>query len=164
LKQNSSIMLEGADHLDKIIEFMEGFMTEFKEGFDKLYEIDIKTIDELHNLANSISALQQKINNFLYKARGYEEKLLGKSGHISDSGEHSFRDWFENSGKKAFGDTRAYAQIEASQERFRREMNDAMDANMHDSLDEFKKMEKESGVMYGLLDKMYDESKIEPRP
>ncbi|SFP67982.1 Methyl-accepting chemotaxis protein (MCP) signalling domain-containing protein [Hydrogenimonas thermophila] len=90
LKQNSATMSEGAEHLDDIISFMEEFMNNFKIGFDKLYEIDIKTINELHNLADSISALQQKINNFLFKIRGYEEKLVGNSKHITDSGKNSF--------------------------------------------------------------------------
>ena len=158
LKQNSSVMLEGSDHLDEIIRFMEGFMTDFKEGFDKLYEIDLQTIDELNNLADSISGLQQKINNFLFKARGYEEKLIGKSRIIDDAGSHSFKEWFENSGKKAFEKTEAYGQITASQTRFEQDMNDAMQANMKDSLQDFQNMEKETHVMYRLLDSMTHEA------
>ena len=163
LKQNSSVMLEGSDHLDEIIRFMEGFMTDFKEGFDKLYEIDLQTIDELNNLADSISGLQQKINNFLFKARGYEEKLIGGSHPINDSGDHSFKEWFENSGKKAFGQTEAYRQIGASQNRFETDMNDAMDATMKESLDDFRKMEDETRVMYRLLDDMTQEAHRTPK-
>ncbi len=158
LKQNSTMMSEGAEHLDDIIGFMEEFMENFKSGFDQLYEIDIQTIDELHNLADSISALQQKINNFLFKIRGYEEKISGKSNHITDSGQNSFDNWYNNSGKKAFEDTRAYKEISASQDRFEKSMDQAMDANMKDSLNDFQNIEKESDDMYKLLDNMKREA------
>ncbi len=158
LKQNSAAMTEGSEHLDEIINFMQEFMENFKVGFDQLYEIDIQTIDELHNLADSISSLQQKINNFLFKIRGYEEKLVGQSNRIDDSGRNSFDDWFNTSGKKAFDQTNAYTQIEASQKRFERGMDNAMDATMKDSLGDFKKLENESDEMYKLLDNMKQEA------
>jgi len=160
LKQNSSTMAEGSNHLDEIIDFMQNFMESFREGFNKLYEIDLQTIDELHNLADSISALQQKINNFLYKIRGYEEKIIGKSNQIDDNFSHNFDDWFHKSGKKAFENTKAYQHIQASQNRFAGNMNSAMDATMHNSVKDFQNMEKESDTMYKLLDEMQEESKI----
>ncbi len=158
LKQNSSVMLDGADHLDEIIRFMEEFMSQFKEGFDTLYEIDLQTIDELQILADSIAALQQKINNFLYRSRGYEEKLSGGSRHIDDAGKNGFDEWYSGTGKKAFEKTRSYGEIQASQERFVREMNEAMDSPMKDSLQSFRRMESETRTMYGLLDSMNEEA------
>jgi len=160
LKQNSATMSEGAQHLDEIIKYMEEFMGNFKTGFDKLYEIDVKTIDELHNLADSISALQQKINNYLFKIRGYKEKLIGDSKHISDSGENSFNNWYNNSGKIAFGNTKAYRDIKSSQNRFEKNMDKIMDSNMENSIDNFKNLENESNTMYKLLDDMKDETRI----
>jgi len=160
LKQNSSTMTEGSDHLDGIIDFMQNFMETFRDGFNKLYEIDLQTIDELHNLADSISALQQKINNFLFKIRGYEEKLIGKSKRINDNMQHSFNGWFNNSGKRAFQDTKAYQSIRASQDRFENSMNSAMDATMQASIKDFQNMEKETDTMYKLLDDMQAQSKI----
>ena len=159
LKQNSTTMSEGAEHLDGIIAFMEEFMGNFKSGFDALYEIDMQTIEELHNLANSISALQQKINNFLFKIRGYEEKIAGKSQHITDTGQNSFDNWYRNSGKQAFKETKAYKDIQSSQDRFEKGMDRAMDSNMKDSIDDFKKLEIESDDMYKLLDDMNKQTK-----
>jgi len=160
LKQNSSTMTESSDHLDDIINFMQEFMQNFREGFNKLYEIDLQTIDSLHNLADSISALQQKINNFLFKIRGYEEKITGKSNRIEDNSSNNFDTWFNKSGKQAFGDTKAYQNIQSSQNRFEGNMNSAMDANMHNSIKDFQNMEKESDTMYKLLDDMQEQSKI----
>jgi methyl-accepting chemotaxis protein len=158
LKQNSSAMSEGSDRLEEIIHFMEEFMNSFKEGFEKLYEIDIQTINELHSLADSVSALQQKINNFLYKIRAYEEKIIGNSNRIEDNRGHNFDDWFNNSGKQAFSQTKAYKNIQASQNRFESDMNKAMDATMHNSASNFQNMEVESDTMYKLLDDMKDET------
>jgi len=160
LKQNSALMSEGANHLDGIIEFMQGFMDDFKGGFDQLYEIDVKTIDELHNLANSVSALQQKINNFLFKIRGYEEKIVGDSNKISDNSENSFNNWYNSAGKKSFGATSSYRESKESQQRFEKDMDNAMESNMKDSLGDFKKLEDESKEMYRLLDDMKDQSRI----
>ncbi|WP_151900129.1 methyl-accepting chemotaxis protein [Sulfurimonas hydrogeniphila] len=159
LKQNSSIMLEASESLDQIIGSMETFMNNFKEGFDKLYEIDLKTINELHNLADAISALQQKINNFLYKIRAYEEKLIGNGNPMNDNGSHSFDTWKNESGKKAFGQTKAYQQIDASQKRFAQGVDDAMEATMKTSLQDFQGMEEESKNMYRLLNDMENEAK-----
>ena len=160
LKQNSTTMSEATEHLDGIINFMEGFMSSFKDGFDKLYDIDMKTIDELHNLANSISALQQKINNFLFKIRGYEEKIVGKSKHITDSGQNSFNNWYGNAGKQAFGKTKAYRDIQSSQNRFEKNMDDAMEGNMQKSIGDFKNLENESDDMYKLLDDMNSQTQV----
>ena len=160
LKQNSTTMSEGAEHLDGIIGFMEEFMGNFKSGFDTLYEIDMKTIDELHNLANSIAALQQKINNFLFKIRGYEEKIVGESRRITDDGQNSFDNWYNSSGKKAFEDTKAYRDIRHSQDRFEKSMDSAMDADMENSVKDFKKLENESDDMYRLLDDMKNQTKL----
>ncbi len=159
LNQNSSLMADGVEQLNEIIDFMNEFMGNFKEGFDKLYEIDIKTIDELHNLANSLSALQQKINNFLFKSRGYEEKIVGQSRHIDDSGVNSFQNWYDESGKKAFEGTRGYAQIEASQHRFEESMDEVMNAQA-DSREAFARMNRETDTMYKLLDDMNRERHI----
>ena len=159
LKQNSSTMSEGSDHLEEIIHFMQEFMENFKDGFNKLYEIDLQTIDELQNLADSISALQQKINNFLFKIRGYEEKIIGEGDRIGDNNTHSFNEWFNNSGKKAFLETKAYKNIQASQDRFETNMDKAMDATMNGSRKEFQRVEKETDNMYQLLDDMQNESK-----
>ncbi|WP_353662689.1 methyl-accepting chemotaxis protein [Hydrogenimonas sp. SS33] len=158
LKQNSSRMSEGTENLETIINFMHQFMEEFKQGFDNLYEIDMNTIEELQSLADSISALQQKINNFLFKIRGYEEKLIGKGEYISDFGKHSFREWHNNAGKQAFSKTASYLEIENSQERFQEKMNDAMDAEMKNSAGTFEELESESETMYKLLDRMMDEA------
>ena len=158
LKQNSSTMSAGSDHLDEIIEFMQDFMENFREGFNKLYEIDLQTIDELHNLADSISALQQKINNFLFKIRGYEEKISGEGKRIADNSDHSFNSWYNKSGKQAFEKTDAYKNIQASQDRFTDDMNNALDASMDSSRKEFQKVENESTKMYQLLDAMQKET------
>ena len=160
LNQNSSLMADGVEQLNEIIDYMNNFMGSFKEGFDKLYEIDIKTIDELHNLANSLSALQQKINNFLYKSRGYEEKIVGQSRQINDAGANSFQNWYDQSGKKAFAGTQAYAQIEASQQRFERTMDDVMASEGADRKS-FDRMDDESKTMFKLLDEMKEERQID---
>ncbi|WP_459978225.1 methyl-accepting chemotaxis protein [Nautilia lithotrophica] len=157
LKQNSSNMTEEGDKLDHIIGLMENFMGEFKEGFDKLYEIDIKMFNEFESLANALTALQQKINNLLFKIKNYREKIIGKSIYHEDVGVHSFEKWHSTSGKDAFEHTESYGKIGQSQKDFEDNMKKAMKSSMLDSLGDFKNAEKDTKTMYQQLDDMVQE-------
>ncbi|MEO1923131.1 MAG: methyl-accepting chemotaxis protein, partial [Nautiliaceae bacterium] len=154
LKQNSSNMTSEGEKLDSIIHLMEDFMKDFKEGFDKLYEIDIKTIEEFENLANALIALQQKINNLLFKIKNYKEKIIGKSVYQEDMGVHSFENWYEGSGKDTFSNTKSYGDIKSTNTEFNKNIKNAMSSSMKDSLGDFEKAEKNTKKMYEFLDKM----------
>jgi methyl-accepting chemotaxis protein len=159
LKQNSSNLTDEGSQLQGIIAQMQEFMEDFKEGFEKLYQINFETFEEFENLTNTLSAIQQKINNLLFSIRNYQEKIIGKSAHIEDTPGHSFEEWMGGSGYRAFKDTKSYKEIRSSHESFHRHMNDAMDASMKDSLKDFKKANDEKNRMYGLLDDMVKEAK-----
>ena len=157
LKQNSSNMSDEGDKLDHIIDLMENFMDEFKEGFDKLYEIDTEMFKEFESLANSLTALQQKINNLLFKIKNYKEKITGKSKYHADTGIHSFDTWHSTSGKEAFENTESYGKIRGSQSDFENNMKKAMKSSIKDSLIDFQNAEKDTIAMYKYLDNMVDE-------
>jgi len=159
LKQSSSNMTDEGNRLDHIIEEMQKYMDSFKQGFDELYEIDIQTFDKMQNLANDLTAIEQKINNLLFKARSYKEKIVGKSQEINDDGKHSFDEWYQGRGKTAFENTNSYKKINLSQDRFEGNVNNAMNATMKNSLNDFKQMEEETNKMYDLLDDMVKETK-----
>jgi len=76
-------------------------MKDFKEGFDKLYEINLTMFNAFENLATSLTALQQKINNLVFKVKSYKEKIEGESKFEKNSGIHSFDAWHSESGKDA---------------------------------------------------------------
>ena len=159
LKQNSSNMTDEGKKLDNIITQMEDFMKDFKEGFDKLYEIDLTMFNAFENLANSLTALQQKINNLLYKVKSYKEKIEGDSKFEKNSGIHSFDAWHSGSGKDAFSKTKSYDTIKQTHKDFEGNMRDAMNVSMKDALEEFKKGEENTKIMYKNLDDMVDEEK-----
>jgi len=159
LKQNSATMTDEGHKLDKIIDMMKGFMDNFKDGFNRLYEIDLKNFGEFERLSDNLTALAQKINNLLYKIKNYKEKLFGDSKFSKNTGEHSFENWYEGVGKEAFSETKAYAQIPSSQTAFEGNMRDVMNVNMEDAFNEFAKAEKETKRMYKMLDDMVGEKK-----
>ena len=154
LKQNSSEMTDEGERLDEIIELMQEFMNSFKEGFNRLYEIDLKTFKDFEELADSLTALQQKINNFLYKIKNYKSKISGNSEYKSDEGIHSFNDWYEGAGKIAFEDTKSYGDIKSTQSEFEKSMEKAMGGNMDTSLANLKFMEEKSKKVYSDLESM----------
>jgi len=156
LKQNSSQMTDEGHRLDAIIDLMHRFMTDFSEGFDKLYEIDVMSFEKFENLADALKTLQQKINNMYYTIKNYDEKVMGNQEAFKDTGEHSFENWYQSS-KSTFGQNKEYSQLKDSQSRLENNFKDAMNANMKDSLNEFKKAQKESEKMYQLLDEMRDD-------
>ena len=157
LKQNSSNMTEEGEKLDHIINLMEEFMGEFKEGFDKLYEIDTEMFKEFESLANALTALQQKINNLLFTIKNYKEKIIGKSEYQADTGAHSFEKWHSTSGKDAFEHTESYGKISQSQKDFENNMKKAMKSSMKDSFAYFKNAGNDTTQMYKHLDNMVDE-------
>jgi len=159
LKLNSSNMTDEGKKLDHIIVMMEDFMNDFKEGFDKLYEIDIKTFNEFEHLADSLTALQQKINNLLYKIRNYKSKLMEESEYREDKGIYSFESWYTGSGKQAFAETKSFSDIKSSQKSFEESMRSAMEKSMKYSFDDFKHMENKTDVIYNDLDSMVNQKK-----
>ena len=154
LKQNSSSMSEEGVKLDEIITIMETFMGEFKVGFDKLYEIDIEMFDEFEHLANALTALQQKINNLLFKIKNYKEKIVGDSIYHSDEGSHSFETWHSTKGKDAFDGIKSFNEIEQTQSDFEDNMKNALKNSFKDSLNDFQNAEQNSLDMYKQLDDM----------
>jgi len=151
LKQNSSNMTEEGKRLDHIINMMEDFMKDFKEGFDKLYEIDIKTFQDFEELADSLMILQQKINNLLHKVKNYKSKLIENSEYVSDSG-YAFDTWIEKMDKTTHSDT--LKDIKISQKDFESSLKDVMSSSMEESLKGFKKMENDSAKIYNDLDEI----------
>ena len=75
LKQDSNEMSKEGKRLDNIIGFMDGFMKDFKEVFDKLYEIDLENIKEFSRLVDELTSIQQKINILLNKIKNYHSEL-----------------------------------------------------------------------------------------
>jgi len=159
LKQNSSNMSDEGSKMDDVLDVMHKFMDDFSSGFNTLYEIDLKTFEEFEFLANTLTALQQKINNLLFKIRNYKTKLLGDSVYQADSGEHTFEKWYNGSGKTAFKQTESYGNINQSNSDFNGNMQNAMNSSMKDALGDFQKAEEDTKKMYKLLDDMVAESR-----
>ena len=157
LKQNTSNMTEEGEKMDGIVNSMHAFMNNFKEGFDKLYEIDIKTFNEFEHLANALTALQQKINNLLFKIKNYKSKLIGDETYIDDNGSHSFDKWYNGVGKEAFNNTNSYNKINSSNDQFDNNLKNALSNNMKDALQNFKDAESDTKNIYSLLDNMVSE-------
>ena len=155
LKQNSADMSEEGSKLDHIIEMMQSFMDLFHSGFDELYDIDKEAVDRFKYLLDGIIALKQKINNMLYKVNNYEAKITGK-GYQKEEEVDSFETWHSTSGK-TFENTAEYKNIISSQENTTTNIKNAMNSNMKDAREDFRKMEKNSQKMFGELDSMVGE-------
>ncbi|GAB6045170.1 methyl-accepting chemotaxis protein [Caminibacter profundus] len=157
LKQNSSNMTDEGKNLDNIINEMQNFMNEFKEGFDNLSSLDDRLFSRFSHLADALTAIEQKINNLLFKIKNYKEKIMGDGKYSEDIGAHSFDTWYEGVGKEAFSETNSYRDIKSTQSRFENHLKDSMDLSMKDSLKSFKKAELETIQMYKDLDNMIKE-------
>ena len=147
LKQDSSEMSKEGEKLSHIIGFMKKFMEEFKNGFDRLYEIDLENIKEFSKLVDELTSIQQKINNLLHKIKNYNSKLIG-NGEYKNDNNHNFNDWYEGVGKEAFEYKEGYKELKTTQSHFENSMKKAMKGNMGDALENFKKMEKDSQHLF----------------
>ena len=157
LKQNTSELTNEGSNLDSIIKNMQEYMEEFKKGFNILSELDKKLFSRFDRLKDTLTAIEQKINNLLYKIKNYREKIIGNSSYSKDSGSHSFDEWYEGSGKDSFSTTTAYRDIKSTQNRLEGHYKDMMNSNMKDALEDFKQIEKESKQMYKDLDNMLNQ-------
>ena len=158
LKQNTSNMTEEGGKLDYIINSMQEYLKLFKENFAELDKLDEKLFKKFEELSDTMVALEQKINNLLFKTKNYKEQLTGEGKYQSDTGAHSFDEWAGGYGKNSFSDTKAFKEIKNSQNRFESDIQNAMNSSIENSIGNFNKAEKETKTMYGLLDKMVDEN------
>ena len=159
LRQNTSSLTEEGENLDKIIQEMQEFMEEFKEGFNALETLDEKLFSRFDTLSDTLTAVEQKINNLLFKVKNYKEKIMGKSKYKEDLGEHSFDSWYEGAGKSAFSNTDAYKEIKQTQKDFEGHMRDVMEGSMKEALGHFQRAEIETKKMYKNLDDMVSQNK-----
>jgi len=157
LKQNSSNLTDEDKVLDEIIEKMQKYLDEFKEGFNELANLDEKLFSRFDRLSEVLTAVEQKINNLLFKIKNYKEKIMGNSEYHENEGAHSFNTWYEGAGKKAFENTQAYKHIKDTQERIEGHYKNVMKASMKNSLVDFEKAESENRKMYKELDDMLKE-------
>ena len=157
LKQNSSNMTEDRGKLDNIINSMQEYLELFKENFDELDKLDETLFKKFEELSDTMVALEQKINNLLFKTKNYKEQLTGEGKYKSDTGVHSFNEWAGGYGKNSFSNTNAFKEIKKSQKRFENNVKDTMNSSLS-SIKNFNKAEEETKTMYGLLDKMVDEN------
>ena len=67
LKQNSSIIITESKNLVLITDKMYELLKDFKNTFIELYNIDLKSIDELNSLIGKIEKLNQKLQKILNK-------------------------------------------------------------------------------------------------
>ncbi len=65
LKQNSGNITTESEKLVNITNMMYKLMGEFKETFDKLYEADIKSIEEFKNILEKIVELNNKLKSLV---------------------------------------------------------------------------------------------------
>jgi methyl-accepting chemotaxis protein len=157
LKQNTSNLINEGNNLDKIIEQMQEYLAEFKEGFEELTKLDEKLFDRFDVLSDTLTAIEQKVNNLLFKIKNYKEKIMGESNYQEDEGSHSFDEWYEGVGKKAFLGTNAYKEIRKTQDDFEKQMKNVMQGSMKEALEFFENAEEETKKMYKNLDDMVSE-------
>ena len=159
LRQNTSHMTMEGNKLNDIVNLMQKYLQLFRENFDELTRLDERLFKKFEELADTMVAVEQKINNLLFKTKNYKEQLTGEGNYKSDEGIHSFEEWEKGFGKDSFSGTKAFKEIKNSQDRFETNIKNAMTKNKNVSLNNFKKAEKETNTMYQLLDDMVDEKK-----
>ncbi len=159
LRGNTAQMTAEGKRLDGIIEMMDGFLHQFKQGFDTLHKIDRTLFSRFEHLADGLTTLEQKINNILLQVKNYYEKIVGESHYRLDEGVHSFKQWHEGVGKEAFERTRSYKEIPQSNNDMQNSLKKAMQSSMKDSLEHFKQAQRDSQRMYHELDEMVQENR-----
>ncbi len=159
LRVESREMIEETQGLSNIIDLLRDIIAHFKEGFHSLANTNISTFEQFENLTDELTAMQQKVNNFLHKLKNYQSKISGDGTYIHEANDHNFNSWYKGHGRSSFENTDGYRKIDSDQKRFNDSIKKAMNGSMKDALNNFSAIEQHSDIVNEDLDSMVHEKK-----
>ncbi len=161
LKQSASTMLEQSEDLEKVSSGSNEHIETFKDEFDNLvtHSNTIKT--DSKQITTEVFASLAKIDHVLFKVKGYKGAFKHDLKSLGDAQNCRLGKWYASTGKKHFGHTQAYKQLQGPHERVHQGINKALgyvyEKNDNDPkyiLEHFKDSEDASVEVFELIDKM----------
>jgi Rad3-related DNA helicase len=154
-------MLEQSEDLEKVSSGSNEHIETFKGEFDNLvtHSETIKT--DSKQITTEVFASLAKIDHVLFKVKGYKGAFNHDTQSLTDAQNCRLGKWYTAEGKKHFGHTQAYKQLQKPHERVHDGINKGLayvyEKNDNDPsyiLEQFRDSEEASIEVFALIDKM----------
>jgi len=165
LKQNSSTMLEQSERVEEIAKESEESIRKFQEAFEKLKENDETLKIDSSDIADRVFLSLAKLDHIAFKVKGYKGVFENRGESLGDHHNCRFGKWVADRGKKAYGKTSSFNQIEKPHKIVHDSVNEALecvkngnclsDISKVENL--FKNAEEASKELFSLLSKIVEE-------
>ncbi|MDX1296321.1 MAG: methyl-accepting chemotaxis protein, partial [Sulfurimonadaceae bacterium] len=170
LQQEMSDIQTSAETMTQVVEQASGQITGFEDTLVQLNENATQIVDYSYNMENNVFVVSAKIDHIMYKSRAYNSIMMGEAKlDIQTPHECELGKWYDEEGKRRFGNTAAYTQISEPHRKVHENANANM-AFVHDGIDNshidnaqdiirrFQEMELASDTLFQLMDNMLQES------
>lgn len=165
LKQNSSTMLEQSEKVEKIATKSEVFIKDFQQGFEELTNKNTELKKDTNAVVQRVFILLAKLDHIIFKLNGYKAVFNNNYEPMSDHTNCRFDKWVNSDGKKIFGKTSAYKDIELPHKTVHNSINDAIKciqkgtclSEVNYVVSKFKEAEKASSKLFKILNIVIDE-------
>ena len=161
-------MLEDNEILESTANNSISALTEFQDIFSDLRDKARQIKEDNQNITHELFISLAKLDHLVYKMDGYSSILKGKIiAEFEDHHNCRFGKWFENEGKKLFGDMPDYKKVEKPHAQVHNEVKKAIEyiktqsctQNAQSIIENFKTAERSSKELFEILDQILSEKK-----
>lgn len=169
LRQNSNAMLESSEKTQSYTSSSSQKLEEFTQTLNQLIDNSKITKDKSEYVAHELHMTLAKIDHIVFKTQGYLAVFKeNDSFDAVDSNSCRFGKWYTSGGKKDLQTCPSYSSVlKPHKEVHDGVMNIAAILKNHDIVRDakeikktFKHIEKESAILFDLLDKIIEEKKV----
>ncbi|WP_345992203.1 methyl-accepting chemotaxis protein [Sulfurimonas sp. HSL-1716] len=167
LQQESMDMSSSSESMRGVVHDFSELMNIFSSSMAELRDMNETVESDIQSIKNRIFVNLIMIDHILFKANAYDSMSLGKK--IGEFGTHHdcrFGKWFFGEGKKQFGHTKSYQNIDLPHATVHNKIIDVVKCidskdeciiKKEKVLKEFQEMERASAELFSLVENMIDE-------
>lgn len=167
LQQNGDDMGESMHRIKEEMSVVDQFLGDFDASMQQLSKNTLRIKQELLQIQNRIFMDLVKIDHIAFKANAYESILSGKRlAHFGTHKECRLGKWYQDEGKKLFGDTLSFKKIDHPHSIVHDKVissvrcldgDEMCIVNMENIVQDFKDMENASTELFAIIDEVIDE-------
>jgi len=168
LKQNAINMQEDSNTLENEANSSYENLKNFKNILTDLIDNFMGIHKDIKMMSNRLFTCISKVDHILFKTRGYSAVFNNTDMQVVDHKNCRFGKWYLDIGKKLFGNTPTYKEIDVVHRKLHKYIAEAVkcikEGNCLSNIDYvrnlFKEAEKNSKKLFELLDKMLKEIEV----
>jgi len=169
LKQDMNEMENSAQEMSTVVKTSSNRIYNFEATLTKLDNISSNIVASSFMMENSTFIVLAKIEHILYKSRAYNSFMNCEAQlNVMNVHECSVGKWYDDEGKKRFGDTQSYKMMKEPHAVVHNRTNENLNIiqnsnesvcmeNSSNVIKNFQEMEKASSTFFSLMDKLIPE-------